>query len=221
VALSLTLLVSGGLFIRSLDRARQIEHLDNGNAFFPFRLAAFMTSLFGSMGLLLASIGLYGMIAYHVGQRTQEIGVRMALGARARDIIRDVLAEGGRFALFGIAIGIVLAAALARPLKGLLLGISPFDPLTYTAVAGLLVGICLLRRSYRHDAPQRSIRSWRCVLTDRANVSAPRPSRCARGTRAFGLECRRRSSSVARSATGTCLYGSSLADTRNRALGSI
>ena len=96
------------------------EHLDNGNAFFPFRLGAFMTSLFGGMGLLLASIGLYGMIAYHVGQRTQEIGVRMALGARAADIIRDVLAQGGRFALIGIGVGIVLAAGLAQLLKGLL-----------------------------------------------------------------------------------------------------
>ena len=120
------------------------EHLDNGNAFFPFRMAAFMSGLFGGMGLLLASIGLYGMIAYHVGQRTQEIGVRMALGARAADIIRDVLAQGGRFALFGIGIGIVLAAGLAQLLKGLLLGISPFDPITYAAVAGLLVAICLI-----------------------------------------------------------------------------
>jgi ABC-type antimicrobial peptide transport system permease subunit len=103
-----------------------------------------MTGLFGTMGLLLASIGLYGMIAYHVGQRTQEIGVRMALGARAADIIRDVLVQGGRFALIGIAVGIVLAAGLAQLLKGLLLGISPFDPATYALVVGLLVAICLL-----------------------------------------------------------------------------
>jgi predicted permease len=126
------------------DVRSMTEHLDNGNAFFPFRVAAFMSGLFGSMGLLLASIGLYGMIAYHIGQRTQEIGVRMALGARAGDIIRDVLAQGGRFALVGIAIGVVLAAALARLLKGLLLGISPFDPVTYLAVAGLLAAICLV-----------------------------------------------------------------------------
>jgi predicted permease len=120
------------------------EHLDNGNAFFPFRLAAFMTSLFGGMGVLLASIGLYGMIAYHVSQRTQEIGVRMALGARGSDIIRDVLARGGRFAAFGIGIGMVLAAGLAQLIKGLLLGVSPFDPVTYLTVVALLVTICLI-----------------------------------------------------------------------------
>lgn len=126
------------------DVRSMTEHLDNGNAFFPFRMAAFMTSLFGIMGALLAAIGLYGMIAYLVGQRTQEIGVRMALGARAADIIRDVLTQGGRFALIGIGVGIVLAAGLAQLLKGLLLGISPFDPITYVAVAGLLVTICLI-----------------------------------------------------------------------------
>jgi ABC-type antimicrobial peptide transport system permease subunit len=120
------------------------EHLDNGNAFFPFRAAAFLTGLFGGMGLLLAAIGLYGTIAYYVGQRTQEIGVRMALGARAVDIIRDVLAQGGRFALIGIAFGIVLASGLAQLLKGLLLGISPFDPITYAVVASLLAAICLI-----------------------------------------------------------------------------
>ena len=76
----------GGLRRAADDRAsRQRERV------LPFRMGAFMTSLFGGMGVLLASIGLYGMIAYHVGQRTQEIGVRMALGARAGDIIRDVL----------------------------------------------------------------------------------------------------------------------------------
>jgi predicted permease len=126
------------------DVRSMATHLDNGSAFMPFRLGAFMTTLFGGMGMLLAAIGLYGTIAYHVTQRTQEIGVRMALGARAADIIRDVLVQGGRFALIGIGVGIVLAAGLAQLLKGLLLGISPFDPVTYAAVAGLLVAICLL-----------------------------------------------------------------------------
>jgi predicted permease len=126
------------------DVRPMLEHLDNGNAFFLFRVGAFMTSLFGGMGVLLASVGLYGMIAYHVGQRTQEIGVRMALGAKAGDIIRDVLSRGARCALAGIGVGIVIAAGLAQFLKGLLVGVSPFDPVTYAAVAGLLGAICLV-----------------------------------------------------------------------------
>jgi putative ABC transport system permease protein len=119
-------------------------HLDNGSAFFPFRLGAFMTGLFGVMGVLLAAVGLYGMIAYHVGQRTQEIGLRMALGARAGDIIREVLLRGGRFAAIGIAVGVALSAALAQLLRNLLVGVSPFDPATYAIVAAFLVLICLL-----------------------------------------------------------------------------
>jgi ABC-type antimicrobial peptide transport system permease subunit len=103
-----------------------------------------MTSLFGGMGVLLAGIGLYGMVAFQVGRRTQEIGVRMALGASAAVIIRDVLVQGGRSALIGIAIGVVLSTGLAQLLKGLLFGVNPFDPLTYLLVAVFLAAICLV-----------------------------------------------------------------------------
>jgi ABC-type antimicrobial peptide transport system permease subunit len=121
------------------------EHLDSGtNGFAIFRLAALASGLFGGMGLLLASIGLYGMMAYHVNQRTHEIGVRMALGARASDLIRDVLVRGGRLALIGILIGVVLAVGLAQLLRRLLLDVSPVDPLTYAAVALLVMGITVL-----------------------------------------------------------------------------
>ncbi len=126
------------------DVRSMMTHLDHGTAYFVYRIGAFMTALFGGIGLLLASVGLYGVIAYHVGQRTQEIGVRMALGARAGDIIREVLARASRFALIGIAVGVVLSAGVAQLLKGLLLGVSPFDPITYAAVAALLIAICLL-----------------------------------------------------------------------------
>jgi predicted permease len=125
--------------VRSME-----THLDNGSAFFPFRLAAFMTSLFGGMGVLLAGIGLYGMVAFQVGRRTQEIGVRMALGASAAVIIRDVLVQGGRSALIGIAIGVVLSTGLAQLMRGLLFGVNPFDPLTYLMVAAFLAAICLV-----------------------------------------------------------------------------
>jgi len=139
------------------DVRSMMTHLDNGSAFFIFRLGAFLTSLFGGLGVLLASIGLYGTVAYHVGRRTQEIGLRMALGAAAPAIIRDVLSRGARDATIGVAVGLVLAAALAQLLKGLLLGVSPFDPLTHVAVAAFLLTICLVaslvpaRRATRVD----------------------------------------------------------------------
>jgi len=126
------------------DVRAMTTHLDNGSAFFPFRLAAFMTSLFGGMGILLASIGLYGMVAYQVGQRAREFGVRMALGAVATDIIRDVLWQGGRFAAIGIVVGLVLSAGVAQLLRGLLVGVSPFDPVTYVLVSVFLTAVCLL-----------------------------------------------------------------------------
>jgi ABC-type antimicrobial peptide transport system permease subunit len=130
--------------VAAYDVRTMHDHLDEGNAFLPFRLGAFVTGLFGRTGLLLASIGLYGMIAYHVGQRTQEIGVRMALGARAADIIRDEVVHGGRFAIVGAAIGVVLAAGVAQLVRTLLFDVSPFDPLTYASVALVLVTVCLV-----------------------------------------------------------------------------
>lgn len=130
--------------VATYDVRTMLEHLNNGNAFNVFRLGATVAGLFGGMGMLLASIGLYGMIAYDVSRRTQEIGVRMALGARAGDIIRDVLARAGRLVLVGTAIGVVLAGGLAQLLRTFLLDISPFDPLTYAAVASVLITISLL-----------------------------------------------------------------------------
>jgi hypothetical protein len=95
------------------------EHLDSGSAFLPFRMGATISSIFGALGLLLASIALYGMVVYYVGQQTREFGIRMALGARRSDIIGDVLARGGRFALLGVGVGVVLAIALAHMLRAL------------------------------------------------------------------------------------------------------
>ena len=81
----------------------------------------------------------------------------MALGARRSDIIGDVIARGGRFALLGIGAGIALAAALAHMLRTLLVGVSPFDPITHASVAGLLVGICLLASF---------VPAWRATIRD-------------------------------------------------------
>jgi len=96
------------------------------------------------IGLLLAAIGLYGVIAYHVSQRTKEIGVRMALGARSSDILRGVLLLAARYAGIGAVLGVVPAVALGLLVRGLLLDVSPFDPQTYLTVAVVLLAVGLI-----------------------------------------------------------------------------
>ena len=109
------------------------------------------------VALVLASIGLYGVISYLVGQRTHEIGVRIALGAQRGDVLRWVLRQGARMALAGLAIGLVASAALTRLLASLLYGVSATDPLTFLVISLLLASIALLacylpaRRATRVD----------------------------------------------------------------------
>jgi predicted permease len=99
---------------------------------------------FATLALLLASVGIYGVISYVVGQRTHEIGIRMALGARQLDILRLVLSGAGRLAVIGIGVGLVSALALTRLMATLLYGVGPNDPLTFIAVPAILVSVALL-----------------------------------------------------------------------------
>ena len=103
-----------------------------------------LTTLFAVLALLLASIGIFGVTTYAVTQRTQEIGVRLALGAQTRDVLRLVLGQGMRLVLLGIAVGLAGSLALTRVLAGMLFGVAPTDPLTFAAVSLLLAGIALL-----------------------------------------------------------------------------
>jgi predicted permease len=109
----------------------------------PQRFSAVLIALFGAAALLLASIGLYGVMAYLVGQRTQEFAIRIAHGATRTAILRLVLVNGAATVLIGTAIGIAGALLLRRLLAGLLFGISATDPVTYAAVAVVLVGVAL------------------------------------------------------------------------------
>ena len=95
------------------------------------------------LSLLLASVGLYGVIAYSVSLRTREVGIRMALGAERSQVLRMVLGQGARLALIGIGLGVVLAGAAARVLQSMLYGVSAFDPVAYGAAAGLLLLVAL------------------------------------------------------------------------------
>ena len=113
------------------------------NAFSRQTMITTLTSLFGLLALVLASVGIYGVTAYSVERRTNEIGVRMALGAERGDVLRLVLREGGKLALIGVAIGLVGAIGLTRLMRDLLYGVSPTDPLTFAGVATLLIAVAL------------------------------------------------------------------------------
>lgn len=102
------------------------------------KLYAVLLGTFASLAVLLAAIGLYGLMAYSVSRRTHEIGIRMALGAQPRDVLRSTLGEGARLALAGLALGVVCAIALSHFVSNLLYGVSAGDPLTYAGVAALL-----------------------------------------------------------------------------------
>jgi predicted permease len=102
-----------------------------------------LLGLFSALALVLAAIGVYGVIAYNVQRRTQELGIRIAFGAQKNDILRLVLKEGTRLTLLGVAIGILAALGLTRLMSALLFGVSPTDPLTFLGVALLLTLVSL------------------------------------------------------------------------------
>ena len=108
------------------------------------RFAAQLISLFGALALLLSGIGIYGVMAWSVSQRTREIGIRLALGANTRAILRWILGQGMRLTLVGVTVGLLGAFAMTRLLRGLLFDIAPTDPLTYVCVAALLAVVALL-----------------------------------------------------------------------------
>jgi ABC-type antimicrobial peptide transport system permease subunit len=113
-------------------------------ALLPARLAGTLLGAFGLLALLLASVGVYGVMAYSVVQRTREIGVRRALGARTNCLLRLILGEGMRLAGIGFAIGLAAAVALTRFVSSLLYGVTPTDPLTFVAASGILTAAALV-----------------------------------------------------------------------------
>jgi ABC-type antimicrobial peptide transport system permease subunit len=103
-----------------------------------------LMSVFGASALLLAAIGIYGLMAYSVAQRTQEIGIRLALGAQAEEVRNTVMFQALRMSLLGIAIGLAAAFGLSRFLASLLYDVSPYDPLVFTAVPAALATVALV-----------------------------------------------------------------------------
>jgi ABC-type antimicrobial peptide transport system permease subunit len=114
------------------------------NAMADRRSVMILLEVFAVVALVLASIGLYGVISYLVGQRTQELGIRLALGAQRRDIFRLVLGQGMKMSLIGVGVGVLAAFGVTRFLSSFLYGVSTTDAMTYTAIACLVTAVAML-----------------------------------------------------------------------------
>jgi ABC-type antimicrobial peptide transport system permease subunit len=123
------------------DVKTMTDHL--GLSLLPARLAGSVLGLFGLVAVVLAAVGIYGVMAYSVSQRTRELGIRVAIGARPADLLSMVVGQGMRLAAIGVGAGLVVALAVTRLASSLLYGISATDPLTFVGIALLLAGIAL------------------------------------------------------------------------------
>ena len=139
-----------GFFARTLTEHVNVSML-------PVRLAAGLATVVGALALGLAIVGLYALVSFLVAERTHEIGLRMALGADARDVLRLVLGYGVRLAGMGLAAGVPVALAASRLLGSLLYGVSPTDPVVFVVMPAIVLAVAMLacyvpaRRAMRMD----------------------------------------------------------------------
>jgi putative ABC transport system permease protein len=135
--------------VRALDKDealslfRSLDDIVESSVAQP-RFSSLLLALFAGLALALAAVGLYGLVAYSVTQRTNEIGVRMALGAKQSDVLRMIVLEGMKLAISGLAIGIASSLAFGRFLASMLYAVKPADPLTFVLVSMGLVGVALV-----------------------------------------------------------------------------
>jgi putative ABC transport system permease protein len=144
---SLTASVRAEIAALNKDQAvfnvRTMEEIVSQNVA-PRRFSMLLLTVFAVVALLLASIGIYGMLSYAVAQRTREIGLRMTLGAQRGDVLRLVIGHGMKLALVGVVLGLIASLALTRTMKNLLFGVSATDPLTFVGIAFLLAVVALV-----------------------------------------------------------------------------
>jgi putative ABC transport system permease protein len=110
-------------------------------SFWQYGVFGWMFSIFGFIALALASVGVYGVLSYAVSQRTQEIGVRVALGAERRDVLRLIIGQGLKLAAVGVVVGLAGAFAVTPVIRTLLYNVTPTDPLSFAGVAAFLIGV--------------------------------------------------------------------------------
>ncbi|HTC88622.1 MAG TPA: ABC transporter permease, partial [Bryobacteraceae bacterium] len=126
-----------------MDARTMKQTLEGQNGLSVFRAGATVAAEIGAIALILAVVGIYGIVSFSAAQRTREIGIRMALGGSARDVISLILQQGVRLVAVGLGIGLLAALGITRVMTRLLVGVSPSDPLTYASVALLLAAIAL------------------------------------------------------------------------------
>jgi putative ABC transport system permease protein len=148
--------------VRSLDKdlptyaPKTVEEYLNGTVAQP-RFNTYLLGIFAALAMLLTAVGLYGVISYSVAQRTHELGIRMALGGQPQDMLRLIVGQGLRLAMFGVGIGLVAAFALTHFLSSMLFGVSSADPISYISVVSLLLVVVIVacyvpaRRAMRVD----------------------------------------------------------------------
>ena len=148
--------------IRAIDPDQPVSDVKEMEAYLAAsvsqpRFNALLLTVFSVLALFLAAVGTYGVMSYAVAQRTQEIGIRVALGARPRDVVALVVGRGMSLALAGLGAGLLGALALTRLMSNLLYGVGPTDPITFALIAILFSGVALLanyvpaRRATRVD----------------------------------------------------------------------
>ena len=141
----------------AFDVHTMLEDLYTLSGFLLFELAAALAGILGGLGLILALVGVFGVISFSVSQRTNEIGIRMAMGAAQSSILGMILRQGVWIISGGVAAGVLLALAISRLVANFIYGVSPYDPLTYVSVTAILGIVALLacyfpaRRATRVD----------------------------------------------------------------------